>query len=64
MVQKLDREVRRFTCGDHENAIELDSGIKVVLGCFAERGDSILIVFGGELLRVKLQNKQVSWLAN
>ena len=36
----------------------LDSGIEIVHECFAERGDSIFSVFSGELLRVKLQNKQ------
>ena len=44
-------------CVGHETAKDLDSGIKIVHGCFMERGNSILIVFGGELLQVKLQNK-------
>ena len=40
-----------------ETAKELDSGIEIVHECFAERGDSILSVFSGEPLQVKLQNK-------
>ena len=43
--------------GGQETAEELDSGIEIVHWCSTERGDSILFVFGGELLRVKLQNK-------
>ena len=45
-------------CGSQETAKEFDSGIEMVHGCFTEGGDSILSVFGGELLRVKLQNQQ------
>ena len=41
-------------CVDQETAKELDSGIEIVLGCFTERGDSILSIFSGEQLRVKL----------
>ena len=36
---------------------ESESEFEIVHGCFIERGDSILSVFGGELLRLKLQNK-------
>ena len=45
--------------GGQETAKELESGIEIVHGWFTERGDSVLSIFGGELLRLKLQNKQV-----
>ena len=41
-------------CGGQETAKELESEIEIVHGCFMEGGDSILSVFDGELLRVKL----------
>ena len=41
-------------CVGQETTEELDSGIEIVHGCFIERGDSILSVFGSELLRAKL----------
>ena len=44
--------------GSQETTKELESGIEIVHGYFKERGDSILSVFGSELLRVRLQNKQ------
>ena len=44
-------------CGSQETTKELDSGIKIVLECFMETGDSILCVVCCELLRMKLQNK-------
>ena len=44
-------------CVGQETAKELDLRIKIVHRCFVERDDSILSSFGGELLRVKLQNK-------
>ena len=51
--------------GGQETTKELKLGIEIVHGCFTERGDSVLSIFGSELLRAKLQNKQrVSWLAN
>ena len=40
-----------------ETAKELSSGFEIVHECFAERGDYILSALGGEVLRLKLQNK-------
>ena len=61
VVQKRYRKVAIgiITCGGYETyaAKEPDLGIEIVHGCFTKRGNSILSVFGGKLLRVKLQNK-------
>ena len=46
-----DREVGlQCTCVSRETAKEPDAGIEIIHECFAERGNSILSVFGGELL--------------
>ena len=60
VAQKLDREV-----GLRVAARRLPKNSTQKSRLSTEGGDSILNIFGGELLRVKLQNKQqVSWIAN
>ena len=59
VVQKLDREVGLRVAASRLSRIE------IVHGWFTEKHDSILGVFGSELLQVKLQNKtKILWLAN
>ena len=65
MVQKLNREVGLRVAARRLPKSSSRELRFMIHGCFMERGDSILSVFGSELLRAKLQNKQrFSWLAN
>lgn len=49
--------INSLSCGGQETARELDSVIEIVLGCFTEKGSSVLSVSYCELLQVKLENK-------